>query len=239
MSKENSRVATTADPSGDRVADDVTERTRQKDVELSMVDSSLVSKSIDRFKELVDRELDEKLDDEEVQIRLQQVRRRVDRWSDGSSGDRSIDDLARKGYRLVQLWLLLVTAIEPNKVGLDSGAIDEIAQETVAQAINLVCDEPAVHHDWDTAFVVRCIGCLPQAYRSWRLRGGMLNAEELEQVRSTAFGNALVESLRRCVSGHQAAQLLREWGNDAEDVEDTLALTRRALQLPADAADQE
>ncbi|GAB2577087.1 hypothetical protein [Kribbella endophytica] len=232
MSKESKFVGAGADRSDEREAPGSADPIQPNDVELTAAQSAMVTASIDSFRASVDRELEGKLEDDEVRVRLKQVHRRIDRWSADSADGGSINELAANGYGLIRLWLLLVVAVDATGLGLTVQDVDEVAQETVASAVNRVCDEPAVHDDWTTAFLLQCVASLPHAYRSWRLRAGTLESDELVDLLSDDIGTTLVERLRYAVTSPQAAGVLH--GEvAAEDVDEVLTLTRRVLTLAA------
>lgn len=230
MSEESSHIVTRSVPPGDAAADDVSDQTTAQDPELIWAERALVDREMTRFAAAVDRQLDDRLGDAEIELRRQRVRRRIDRWADESFAYGSVNDLAANGYLFVRLWLRLIAANQLD-IGLATHDLDEIAQETVAQAVNRVCDEPALHTDWKIAFLMQCVQRLPHAYLSWRLRVGMLDSEEFHEVRSEAAGDQLVDRLRRCVAGPRAAELMREWGY-RDGIDEALELTRAALSDP-------
>jgi hypothetical protein len=237
MSNEYSRIGESVGVPTDRTDEDDVDTGASTAVELSAEESAWLDASIDSFKVAVEQSLAEQLDDEEVLTRLEQVRRRVNRWSEETSGYSSVAELAGSGYPMVQLWLRLAVATDQSRVGLAEDDIDEIAQETVAQAVNRASDEPfSPDQDIKAAFLAECVDRLPFAYQSWRLKHETLSDEQLQSVRSRAFGDALVDVLRRCVISHEAERLLASWGH-TEDHEATIAVTRRALGCPCQAGD--
>lgn len=229
----DSTASTTGETTGDISRDTAAvEHGPLTETGLSAAENALVDVSIRRFQQAVERELAERLDDEEVLARLAQVRRRVNRWSEQTPGQESVEELATRGYELVRLWLRLVVATDQSEVGLAEDDMDEIALETVAHAVNRIPDQPAgIRRE---TFLAECVDHLPQAYRSWRLKHETLTDEQLESVRSGTFGDALVGDLRRCVTGHQAERLLLSWGHSADEVDETITTTRTALRLPTE-----
>jgi hypothetical protein len=232
MSDERGRFVASVDPPVDSAQSVPAPRAPLERSELSTEESTRLTQAIADFRDAVDAEIEARLDQDEVQLRLREARRRIDRWSAGTIRNEPIDELAKHGYRLVRLWILLACAAGVSGVELTETDIDDIAQETVAQAINRVCGEPAVHDDWQVAFSVQCVDRLPIACRSWQLKARILDSEELDQLRSEGMGQALVRTLREVVADKQAADRLWELGYE-DNLEETLELTRTALGLSA------
>jgi hypothetical protein len=144
------------------------------------------------FNDAIDREIADRLaGDDAVLRRLDQVC--------GAPGS----DLQSYGHDSVILWLRLVLASEHSPIGLAEGNVEDIAQETAANAIG---DQPQDK----VACLARCV-------------------TELEEC--DVLGEALINALRLCVADVRlATQMLRKWARADTDVIELVANTRRVLR---------
>jgi hypothetical protein len=232
MSEWNDRMVAADELQANGVADDVAGRMPLDEVEPFSEMELVVDSAIAQFRGIVNRELAERLsDDEALMIRLARVRR-ANRWLEDAPEHHYIDDLATYGYDTVRLWIRLVLASGQRTVGLADEDVAEISKETVARAISCIYDGSALRDETQrkTAFLVQCVDQLPHAYRSWRIKTEVLNFEELDE--SAAAGEALVDCLRRCLARRRAMRLMQTWGYTEQDINESIALTHMALRLP-------
>lgn len=183
----------------------------------SVREARAVDDALDAFSRTVAHEVDAVTDDV-VDARLNSVLHRLDRWYDTPRHRREVDELSGYAFGLVRLWLSLI---------LPHGgpALDELARDTVAQALTAFADGPPAR----AVFLARCVSALPQAYRRWRLRGGPVELDELAALTGApARGDTLVADLRRYAMD---ANPTRSWQGD------DLAATREALRIADDSTD--
>jgi len=214
---------------------------------------------INRFVIAVDAEIEERLTDEVVEARLEQVRRDT-AWSWPGSPEWSLDnptwrglvqDLAMYGNRVVQIWLRIilvwfeaVSAPGGTRVDLTDDDIEELTRETVARAINSFRDEarrseqrPADDAvELRTTFLTQCARQLPHAYRSRLLKTGRLAVDRLdEELAERPIELVIVRALRHCVTDwrHPTNHLLRAWGLTDHESEEVVSMTVQVLDFSA------
>jgi hypothetical protein len=214
--------------------------------------------AVGRFLADVDTLVDERLTDDEVEARLQRVRRAAARaaligpegslqsplWRDFAG------ELARSGYPMVQHWLRIVlvwtrtvSAIVGHRVTLTEDDIDELAQETVARALNSFRNEARRSGQWSwpdeqelrTAFLTQCVRQLPHAYRGRLLATRRLPVDRLEELAGRPVGPVIVHALRHSVTGWRGrtAHLLRSWTYTEPEREELITTTLEVLDLAA------
>ncbi len=214
--------------------------------------------AIGRFLADVDAVVRERLTDDEVEARLRRVRRAAAQaapigpeWSLENPLWRDFaGQLARFGYPMVQTWLRIVlvwtgtvSATVGHRVTLTEDDIDELAQETVARAINSFRDEARRSGRWSwpgqselrTALLTQCVRQLPHAYRSRLLRTERLPVDPLEELAGRPVGPAVVQALRHSVTDwrEETTHLLRSWTFPEPECEELIADTLAVLDLAA------
>jgi hypothetical protein len=194
----------------------------------------LVDRALDRLGRLTAREAAERITDDVVALRLQQVRQGRTAWFEDPYGDS--DELAGPMYGIVRIWIQLLMAIEPRSIGLDEHSIDEIATETVAQAMNKFVQGLQLQDSTGrkVAFLAVCAARLPHAYLGWQLRAGRHEFNDLHELdQLSANAESLLGGLHRCVHDRRAAaaDILRSWGHDDPESDEIIAVTRDAVRL--------
>lgn len=220
--------------------------------------------AVGRFVAAVDALVDEHLTGDEVEDRLERVRRDAERstlagpeWGHENPNWRGFaTESAKHGYRIVQIWLRIVlvwiradSAIGGQRVELTEDDINELAQETVARAINSFRDEAQRSGQWPsedtielrTTFLTQCVRQLPHTYRSNMLKTGRLPVDRLDELAGHQVGVLVVRALRHCVTDRRShtAGLLRSWGYTGRESDEIVGMTLAALDLAARPAEMD
>lgn len=221
-------------------------------------DSVALSPAVGRFVATVDALVDERLTGDEVEARLEWVRRDAEcstpagaEWGLENPNWRGFArELAQYGYDTVQTWLRIVlvwiravSAIGGQWADLTEDDIDELAQDTVARAINSFRDEARRCGRWPsddtielrTTFLAQCVRQLPHAYRSRLLKTGRLPVDRLEELAGNPVEVLVVRALRHCMTDWRdhTAHLLRSWGYTGQENDEIIDMTMSGLDLAA------
>lgn len=219
-----------------------------------------VPEPVRRYWAAVDRLIESRLSDDEVEARLRRLLEVASQQAGVGSEPTFEDpawhavrhDLAQYGYPLVRVWLEMVriwlrgaAAMAAYPHDLTDDDLDAIAQETVARAINKMRDEAlqtgqgfgGIVDERRVAFLSQCVCQLPRVYRSRVRRTEPLTVAGFEEIKESGkqLEPAFLHALRNCVTerrGHNI-RLLEEWGKSSEEAAAILDITLRALDHAA------
>jgi hypothetical protein len=228
---------------------DLAARERSKESDDPMVD---VLPAIEHFLLAVDRTVGERLSEDEIEARLQQVLRRSAQshaptpspeWSMENPNWQAVaKKLAAYGYRIVEIWLQAILTGQ-YQVDLRREDIDELAKKTVARAINGFRNEvllpgrvPAKNIadiDLREIFLAQCVRRLPEAYRSHLLGTDRLPLNDLEegllgQPGEGRMSLVIVRALWHCVTAGRDDTVHRV-GHRVEDINEIIVVTTSAI----------
>lgn len=205
--------------------------------------------ALKRFAATVDALVDDHLTGDEVEARLERLRRNTehsvlasDEWGfDNTNWHGFATELAEYGFCIVQLWLRIAlvwirvnSAIGGQWIGLSEDDIYELTQETVARGIHSLRDEAQRSGQWPsntidirTTFLAQCARQFPHAYRSM--------VDPLEELAGHPDGVLLVRALRHCATDWRdhTARLLQAWRYTSQESSEIIDMTLEALDLTA------
>ncbi|QDQ15428.1 hypothetical protein [Streptomyces spectabilis] len=202
-----------------------------------------VHPAYERYLRAVRSEVDADLTSDEVEARLRTV---LDAHARGRGGAGELDaytsdfgtraDWVVYGIQVVQLWLTAIATTGYAGAGPRRDEVDDLVVETVARAVNTFRDQMerpesvprprTAGAEAKAAFLTECVRHLPYAHRASRLTDIGAPDDAFQQTGEPC----LVQRVEASATVEGGARLRRVGGIEECDMEEVVALTRRAVR---------
>ncbi|QCX81356.1 hypothetical protein C9F11_38865 [Streptomyces sp. YIM 121038] len=202
-----------------------------------------VHPAFERYLQGVRSEVDADLTSDEVEARLRTV---LDAHARGRGGARELEaytsdfgaraDWVVYGLQIVQLWLAAIATSGYAGAGPRRDEVDDLVVETVARSVNTFRDQLerpesalppcTAGTEAKAAFLTECVRHLPHAYRASRL----IDIGAPDDAFQDTGEPRLVQRVGAAATAEGGARLRRVGGIEEHDMDEVVALTRRAVR---------